>query len=121
MFSTHFCCLSRIAAVTFAKTLLSAEFSGNPEYREWLQKRPMKEKSGPKGRSLGLMPKCAAFRQHAGLTKVELATKARISRDTVAKVERQEPVTLEILNKIGKVLETECERPFARDKEIQAL
>lgn len=74
-----------------------------------------------RSKSLGLMPKCAAFRQHAGLTKAALATRAGVSRDTVAKVERQEPVTLEKLNLIAKILEAEDERPFVREKEIQPV
>ena len=76
---------------------------------------------GPKGKSLGLMPKCAAFRQYAGLTKADLAQRAQVSRDTVAKVERQEPVTLEKLNRIAKILGENSDRPFVRDDEIKPL
>lgn len=72
-------------------------------------------------KTLGLMRKCEFFRQHAGLTKVDLASHAGVSRDTVAKVERQEPVTLEKLNLIAKVLEEKCKHPFIRENEIQPV
>lgn len=81
-----------------------------------------KQNVAAKGKSLGLMPKCAVFRQHAGLTKAALANRSGVSRDTVAKVERHEPVTLEKLHLMAKVLEDECERPsFSREKEIQPV
>lgn len=73
------------------------------------------------GKTLGFMRKCEFFRQHAGLTKADLASHSGVSRDTVAKVERQEPVTLEKLNLIARVLEEKCKRPFVREKEIQAV
>lgn len=72
------------------------------------------------GKAMGYMPNCETFRQYAGLTKSALAAAAKISRETVSKVEHRQKVSLEKLHAIARVLEETCKRPFVREDEIRS-